>query len=349
MTTTTQPGVANAAPSFDEADAANAFLTRWSEEDPSVSASQAHDKEDLEVEEDDLEGQGNADESDAEDEQESEEDPQESSEESDSEQETEEEAEEEEETPNKGKVLDDDAVVKLKVDDEDLEVSVKDLKRLYGQEAALTKKSQALANQRREVEAANAKAAAQLDRLYQKAAQRWEPYSKIDMLVASKQLDAEQFAALRAEAQAAYDDFRFITQEVDEFVKNANEQRQQLLKAQSAEAVKVLNEKIPGGWNQKVYDEVRAYAEAEGMPKQMVDSIVDPSALLILHKAMQFDKAKSVVTKKVNKTPQKVLKTTKTVSTKDNSVDKTAKAVKRLRQTGSTDDAADLFLARWAA
>jgi hypothetical protein len=239
-------------------------------------------------------------------------------------------------------------VVKLKVDDEELEVSVKDLKRLYGQEAALTKKSQQVAAQRKEVEAANTKAAAQLDRIYQKAAQRWEPYSKIDMLVASKQLDADQFTALRAEAQAAWDDYRFITQEVDQFVTNTNEQRQQQMKAAAAEAVKVLQEKVPGGWNQKVYDDVRAYAESTGMPKHVVDGIVDPFALEMIHKAMQFDKAKAVVTKKVNKTPQKVLKTTKAVTTKDSKVDKTAKMKQRLQKSGSTDDAADLFLARWS-
>ncbi|MEX3935073.1 hypothetical protein AB4Y32_25325 [Paraburkholderia phymatum] len=198
------------------------------------------------------------------------------------------------------------------------------------------------------METANTKAAAQLDRLYKKAAQRWEPYAKIDMLVASKQLDADAFAALRAEAQAAYDDYRFITQEVDEFVKTANDQRQQAIKAQAAEAVKVLQDKVPG-WNQKVYDEVRAYAESEGLPKEIVDAITDPTAIRLIHKAMQFDKAKSVVTKKVNKTPKKVIKTTKAVTTNDVKVDKTEKAKKRLAQSGSTDDATNLFLARWAA
>lgn len=344
MTTTTQTGVASAAPSFTEDDAANAFLSRWSEEDPSKKASENPEDEDLHDEQDE------ADEQEAEEEQESEqesqEDPQESDEESAEDEGTEEESEEDK--PTKGKVLDDDAVVRVKEGDEEHEVSVKDLKRLYGQEAALTKKSQAIAAQRKEVEAANTKAAAQLDRMYQKAAQRWEPYAKIDMLVASKQLDAEQFAALRAEAQAAYDDYRFITQEVDEFVKNANEQRQQAVKAAAQEAVKVLQDKVPG-WNQKLYDDIRNYGIEQGLDPNVVNNMVDANALLVLHKAMQFDQAKKIVTKKVNKTPQKVLKTTKAVTTKDAKIDKTIKAKQRLAKSGSTDDAADLFLARWAA
>lgn len=343
---TTQTGVnaeQNAALNLTEEDAAEQFLSRWSDKDPE-EASESPEDEDVAADTDE------SDEHEAEEEHEeaegAEEDPQEDeSEETDEQDEGD---DDEKEPVKKGKTLDDGAKVKIKVDDEELEVSVKDLKRLYGQEAALTKKSQQVASQRKEVEAANQKAAAQIDRIYQKAAARWEPYSKIDMLVASKQLDAESFTALRAEAQAAWDDFRFITQEVDTFVANANEQRQQAMKAAAVDAVKTLQEKLPG-WNQKVYDEVRSYGIDKGLAPEVINNMVDANALLIIHKAMQFDKAKSVVTKKVNNTPKKVLKTTKAVTSNDAKVDKTTKAKQRLKSSGSTDDAADLFLARWAA
>jgi hypothetical protein len=84
------------------------------------------------------------------------------------------------------------------------------------------------------------------------------------------------------------------------------------------------------------------------MPEHIVNGVVDKFALEMMYKAMQFDKAKAVVTKKVNKTPAKVLKTTKTVATSANKVDKAAKLKQRLAQSGSTDDAADLFMARWS-
>lgn len=341
MTTTTQLGVADAvSASLTEDDAADLFLSRWSDEDPET-ASQATEDEDA-ITENDESGEGDAenDNGEAEGDQE---DPQEGDSESTSE------TDETEDTPNpnKGKEVADDVVVKIKVGEEEREVSVKDLKRLYGQEAALTKKSQQVADQRKEVEVANQKAAAQLDRIHQKVSARWEPYSKIDMMVASKQLNTEDFTALRAEAQAAWDDYRFITQEVDQFVKASNEQRQQAVRAQAEHAVTVLKEKVPG-WDQKMYDAVRSYATEQGIAQEHVNNIVDPTVLLMLHKAMQFDKAKSIVTKKVNKTPVKVLKTNNSVTTKDTKVDKTAAAAKRLKSSGSTDDAADMFLARWA-
>ncbi len=340
MTTTTQMGVADGASSvLSEDDAADVFMSRWSEEDPET-ASQATEGDDAVTETDETgEGEAENDNGEAEGNQE---DPPEGDEGND-------EGNDEgdnQEAP-KGTEVGDDVVVKIKVGDDEKEVSVKDLKRLYGQEAALTKKSQQVADQRKEVEAANQRAAAQLDRIHQKVAARWEPYSKIDMMVASKQLDTEQFTALRAEAQAAWDDYRFITQEVDQFVKASNEQRQTAIKAQALAAVDTLKERIPG-WNQQVYDDVRAYAEKAGMAKVVIDGIADPFALEMIHKAMQFDKAKSIVTKKVNKTPVKVLKTNTAVTSKDTKVDKTQAAAKRLKASGSTDDAADMFLARWA-
>jgi hypothetical protein len=186
-----------------------------------------------------------------------------------------------------------------------------------------------------------------MQRVYEKAQARWEPYSKIDMLVASKQLDADQFAALRQEAQAAYDDFRFITQEADEFVKNANEQRQTFLQTQAKEAVKVLKEKIPG-WNQATYDSVRTYAIEAGLPAETVNAMVDPVAIQLIHKAMAFDKAKTITTKKKVVTPKKVLKTTKTTTGRDVQVDRSKAQMERLRKSGTTDDASEVFLSRWA-
>ncbi len=344
MTTTTQMGVDDSASSFlTEDDAADKFLSRWSETDPNVdtSASEATEDEDAGTRTDeanageadagqaeaegtqaDLDNEGNA--------------------------ETNQEAESTESTEKPtGKQAADDDTATITVDGEELQVSVKDLKRLYGQEAALTKKSQQVAEKRKEVDTANQRAAAQLDRLHKKASDRWEPYSKIDMLVASTQLPAEQFAALRAEAQAAYDDFRFITQEVDGFVQESNSQREKHIKETAQQSVKYLAEKIPG-WNQEVYDNVRAYAESVGMPAQIVNGIVDPYALEMIHKAMQFDKAKAVVTTRVNKTPTKVLTTSKVANPKDTKVDATAKAKQRLRTSGTTDDAAEMFLARWS-
>jgi len=339
MTTTTQSGVDSntaAALNYTEGDAAEAFLSRWSEEDPE-EVSESPEEDEVETDDETVETE-------AEEDQEPEEDNETDPEETDSESSDE---DQEEEVTEETKDTSDDVKVKIKVGDKEHEVSVKDLKRLYGQEAALTTKSQAVAAERKQVEENGKKLAAQMQRVYEKAAARWEPYSKIDMLVASKQLDGDQFAALRAEAQAAYEDFQFISQEADTFVKDANAQRQTFLQTQAKEAVKVLKEKIPG-WNQATYNSVREYAISQGLPEAMINELVDPVAIQLIHKAMNHDKAKAVVTKKKVVTPKKVLKTTKTTSGRDVQVNKAAAQMKRLKASGTTDDAAEAFLARWA-
>ncbi len=340
---TTPMGVAaqdiEAAPQLTQDDAAAAFLSKWSEEDPeTVSEAPEEDEqsEDTTAEESEDEAEETV-----ETEEETETDPQE-----DSEQEAEDEEEEESKEEPK-KVLEEDALVKVKVDGEELEVSVKDLKRLYGQEAALTRKSQEAAAKRKEAEAAAIKASATLDKMYQKALAKWEPYSKIDFMVAQKQLDVDQFAALRAEAQAAYEDFRFISEEADAFVKQTQAQQQQALQEAAKESVKVLREAIPN-WSPTLYDQIREYAISTGMEAEVVNNLVDPIAIQLIHKARMYDESKKIVTKKKVVTPKKVVKSTVTSSPQSMKGDQTVRAKKNLQTSGSVDDAANLFLSRWS-
>jgi hypothetical protein len=326
-----------AAPQLTEDDAAAAFLSKWSDEDPE-KASQVPEEDDTSEPDDAVQEEDNEADEPVETEEESDEDHQEDSAEDDDE-------EEESEEPKKG--LDDEAIVKVKVGDDELDVSVKDLKRLYGQEAALTRKSQEVAAKRKEAEATAMKASATLEKMYEKAAAKWEPYSKIDYLVAQKQLDTEAFAALRAEAQAAYEDFRFISEEADTFVKQTQAQQQQQLQEAAKEAVKVLRDAIPD-WSPKLYDQIREYAINTGMDAEVVNNLVDPVAIQLLHKARLFDESKKIVTKKKVVQQKTVLKNTVTTSVKDVKGNGPAKQKAKLQATGSVDDAANLFLSRWA-
>jgi hypothetical protein len=322
-------------------DAAAAFLSKWSEEDPAPQASEAPEEDDQSKEAPDEEVPEDEADADAENEEETETDPQEDPEDTDNDD------GEEESKEEPKKVLEDEALVKIKVDGEELEVSVKDLKRLYGQEAALTRKSQEAAAKRKEADAAAMKASAALQKMYEKAAAKWEPYSKIDYLVAQKQLDTEAFAALRAEAQAAYEDFRFISEEADTFVKQTQAQQQQQLQEAAKEAVKVLREAIPN-WSPTLYDQIREYAIGTGMDSEVVNNLVDPVAIQLLHKARLYDESKKIATKKKVVTPKKVVKSTVTSNPQSMKADQTVKAKKTLQTSGSVDDAANLFLSRWA-
>jgi hypothetical protein len=261
----------------------------------------------------------------------------------------------EEETPQRKYAEDDDATyVKVKVGEEEHEVSVKDLKRLWGQESALTQKSQQVAEARKAVETEQQRyitgTAAMLDR----AKARYEPYSKIDFLLAAKELSAEEYTSLRNEAQAAYDDVTFLHAEVDGLVKQISAKAQTDLVEQAKATIKTLSgdPKDGGieGWSEKLYDDIRAYGVAQGIEQTAMNRLVDASALRLIHKAMLYDRGSSkVVTTKVNKTPKKVVKSSSSpTETKASKGGALSKANERLRREGTIDAAEDAFLAAWA-
>jgi hypothetical protein len=337
---TTNQGVLNDA-QYDIDDAADALLNRWTD---AKQPSEKREEEEPEVTEDE---QNNVEET------KDEQEPQEP-EETEEETETDEEAETDEETEEQAddsedkespKVQDDDAEIEVTVGQDKHKVKVKELTRLYGQEAALTRKSQEVATQRKEVEAQAAKHAAVLDQLHQRAQAKWEPYSKIDMLLASKELDTDTFAALRKEAQEAYEEFQFVSLEADKFMQQAQAMQQERVKAQAQEAVKVLKEKIPN-WSNELYDKVRTYAVDNGFDPKIAANITDPNAILMMHKAMLFDAGKNIKLKPKAKVPTKVIKSSNTAAS-DIKPNKNTQAMNRLKASGQIDDAVDAFMARW--
>ena len=257
---------------------------------------------------------------------------------------------EDDEDSKDSKILTEDALVEVKVGDKTNQVSVKELTRLYGQEKALTQKSQQLASQKKEVEQDGLKYASALENLVKRAEERWKPYSEVDFLVASKKMDANEFQQLRAEANTAYEDYKFLTEEADKFSKDIAANQQQQLKAQAIETIKVLEKDIDG-WNNELYNNVRSYAVQQGMDKQVVDQIVDPVAIKIIHKSRLFDEAKKKASiKKKAKVTTKVLKKSipTEVAKSEAKQQKKSDAKKRIQSAGNDFElVADALLERW--
>lgn len=257
-------------------------------------------------------------------------------------------------------VDDDETYVKVKVGNDDLEVPVKDLKRLYGQEAALTRKSQEVAEQKKTVEAEATKYASALTVLMQRADEKARPYEQIDWISLAKNPDvsAEEIQALRVEAQRVMEEKKFLAAELGQFMHHV-EQQQAAARVESAKAcVKTLTD--PGtddkpnplhikGWDEKVYDECRAFAVSMGLDKDAVNGLTDPAAFKMIHMALQFSKgASKVQTVKVNKTAKKIVKTSSSpvANRQAPTTQAKQKAFGRLQKEGSVDAAADVFLTR---
>lgn len=318
--------------------AADAILDNWKdaeEDQPSIEGNlEATDEstEETEVEEsDEIEEDGETEEQD-----ESEEDPVE-----------EEETEEEVEEVN----LSDDTIVELTVDGETKQASLKELKRLYGQEASLTRKSQETANQRKEATEALQRADASLQAMLTRAQDRYKPYEEVDMLVASRQMNPDDFAALRAEAKAAESDLKFLQEEANGFYGEL-QQKQAVQQQESAKhCIEVLKEQLPE-WNTDLYNDIRQHAINNGLPAEAVNTYTDPNVIMLLHKAMMFDKSKQVAKTKKAKAPTKILRSKKAPPSKtDQRVSKQRAAQERLRNSPSggndIDDIADALMANW--
>lgn len=329
-------------------DAAEAILGSWedaeklSEEDqeaPDETTSETEVEESVETEdEENLESD------------EDDEDPEQDDENQDEEEADDEEDDDdsEEEETEEVQVLDENALVEITVDGEVKQASVKDLKRLYGQEASLTRKSQEMASQRKLADEQLQKADAQLQALLGRAEERYKPYAEVDMLVASKQMSNDDFTALRTEARQAEEDLKFLREEADQFYGYVKEQQSKQLQEQAKDCVKVLQQEIPD-WSNALYNDIRTYAVSQGLPEDQVNQYADPNVIMLLNKARMFDQTTKVATVKKAKAAKKVLRSKK--APPNNSELKRQTQQKKLDQlranSGDLDNIADVIMSNW--
>lgn len=241
----------------------------------------------------------------------------------------------------------DDTEIEVLVDGKSHQVSLSNLKRLYGQEASLTRKSQETATQRKQAEEQLSKTNLVLSKMLERAEAKYKPYSEVDMLVASKSLSDEDFAQLRKEANDAETELKFLKEEADALYKDTQAQQQQKLQQAATEAVKVLQNDIPD-WSNNLYNDIRTYAISEGLGEADVNSYVDPVVIKILNKARLYDQAKKVSTTKKKATAKKILRAKKAPQNDTQKKQKNMQAAReRMRDSHDRDDIAEVILQRW--
>jgi len=325
-------------------DAADAILANWEDADED----QPSEKGELEATEETTD-ETEVEESDDEDEEgeqedESEEDPGEEDGESDDT--AEEETEEVEEVD-----LSDDTLIEMVIDGETKQASLKDLKRMYGQEASLTRKSQETASQRKQADESLQRADASLQAMLTRAQDRFKPYEEVDMLVASRQMNPDDFAALRSEAKAAEDDLKFLTTEADSFYGDIQQKQAAQQQDNAKHCIEVLKKEIPE-CSTDLYNDIRKHAIESGLPEESVNQFTDPTVIQLLHKAMLFDKTKQVAKTKKSKAPTKILRSKKAPPSKaDVKLSKQKAARDRLNANppkgNDLDSIADYLVSSW--
>jgi hypothetical protein len=276
----------------------------------------------------------------------------ESEEEGQAEEETEEEVEEEEFDV----VAEEDLKYTIKVDGEELEVGIDELKNGYQRQADYTRKSQALAEQRKETEAIQSERmqleqerqmyANGLQMLQEQQSAKLNEFNSVDW-ESLKTEDPYAYMIKKEEFRDAQEKVQSVAQQ-QQYVQQEQMQQQQTAKAEFVRAEYArLVEALPEWENKEssIKKDIRDYAATVGFRPEEIDQLADHRSVLVIQKAMEYDKlTKKVAPKKkaVKKVP-KVQKSGRGNSKEDAATEAIKKKRTRLQKSGKQQDAASVF------
>ena len=273
-------------------------------------------------------------------------------EEGQAEEETEEEVEEEEFDV----VAEEDLKYTIKVDGEELEVGIEELKNGYQRQADYTRKSQALAEQRKETEAIQSERmrleqerqmyANGLQMLQEQQAAKLKPFESVDW-ESLKSEDPYQYMIKKDEYRDAQERVTNIQQQQhlvqQEQAQQAQQARAHFVQQEYSRLVEALPE-----WNDSkstIKKDVQDYAISAGFLPEEVNQLADHRSVLLIKKAMEYDKLTTKVApkKKAVKKVPKVQKSGRGNSKEEVAAETIKKKRARLQKSGKQDDAASIF------
>ena len=240
---------------------------------------------------------------------------------------------------------------RVKSGGEEKEVTLQELVSGYQKGDDYTKKSQALADQRKAVEA-EAHAVNEAMQLRQEYAQRLSQVQELlsqdndDVDLAElKENDPIQYAIKVAEKTENNKKLQLLQQEQN---KLAHAQQHQVAQHQAklvAHEAQMLTEKVKEFSDPKKSEqlkgEIRNFGKSIGFTDNELAQVYDHRHVMVMQKAMEYDKlqkANPSVTKKLAKAPKMAKKGNKVAN-----VDVYTKQKKRLKSSGKLTDAVDVF------
>ena len=253
-------------------------------------------------------------------------------------------------------VAEEDLKYTIKVDGEEYEVGIDELKSGYQRQADYTRKSQALAEQRKETE--------KIQSERQQLEQERQMYANgLQMLQEQQTAKLQDFDKVDWETMKEEDPYQYMLKkdeyrDAQERVNNAAQQQVLIQQEQQAAAQQARGEFIQQEyarlvaalpeWNDKdstIKKDIQEYATSVGFKPEEINQLADHRSVLVIKKAMEFDKlTKKVAPKKkaVKKVP-KVQKAGRGTSKEDSAAEALKAKRTRLRKSGKQQDAASLF------
>lgn len=224
-------------------------------------------------------------------------------------------------------------------------VSVDEIKLGYMRQADYTKKTQAVAEQRKAAEEQTANYESTLNALLTASGADLSRFDNVNWEQAAVE-NPDQYKQAKAMYEQTKQTHDFIRAQAQEHHNRVQAQQQAAMKENAKESLTVLKSTIPN-WNNDLYYSIGEYAtEALGVTTEEFNDVHDHRMITALYKAMQFDRAKTETQKKVKATPKKTLSGKKAEPKDLGKKDNYRKARDRLKKSGSMEDAVQALLNR---
>jgi hypothetical protein len=247
------------------------------------------------------------------------------------------------------------------VDGQEIEVSLDELISGYSRQSDYTKKTQAVAEERKEAEALREQYQSEFQNLqterqqYQQAlgqlgAQLYAGMNKFANIdwAKLKTDDPIEYVTKRDEFREEQERIQMVQQQIQAVQQQANEDAEKFHREAVVEEQKKLREIIPE-WNDKdkqpvLAKELRTYATESGFTEEEVDSLIDHRSVNVLLKAMRYDALqKADVKKKKMRNKPKLVRPGAKRAKVDADRRRKADSFNKLKESGSASDAASIF------
>ena len=241
----------------------------------------------------------------------------------------------------------------VKAAGEEREVTLDELIKSYQLGTDYTKKSQAVAEERKAVESER-QAVQEAKQMRDTYAQRLEMIEQMlqpqqeENLDYLKETDPIGYSVKVAEMVQREKQLAAVQAERYRINQQQEQDRQMQMQHVVAEEMQKLSASIPEfadpAKGETIRNDIRTYGKQLGFSDNELAAVYDSRAVLTLYKAMQYDKlvaSKPAITKKVNEAPKAIKSGVS--KPRDSNAEETRKLKARAKSTGSVRDAASVF------
>jgi len=242
----------------------------------------------------------------------------------------------------------------VKVDGKDVEVTLEELQAGYSRQADYTRKSQVLAEQRKQMD----------DELSATQQERQRYSHALEQLGDSTDFEINQFKdvdwnKLKADDPMAYIQQKDALRDLQESKNKINAEKQKVQEQQEKEykanmlkhrdeQLKLLSERLPD-WTDptkgpKLKQDIKGFALAKGFTEQEINMLIDARSIEVLNNAMKYENLLNAkIAKKKVKTVPKVTKPGAGVSKAEKDTEKVKQQRAKLKTSGKVGDAAKMI------